>query len=85
MPTITQRDARKGAHLGAQLDGKRGPNVANAGESGEKMDTLDAGENGAQPVVLSVVGEEKAPKAKGGEKRRRPDSNRGWRICNPLP
>jgi hypothetical protein len=20
-----------------------------------------------------------------GKKRRRPDSNRGWRICNPLP
>jgi hypothetical protein len=31
------------------------------------------------------LAQKKPPLASGGEKRRRPDSNRGWRICNQTP
>ena len=39
------------------------------------------------PKTLKITGSsEKKPPSEGGrEKRRRPDSNRRWRICNPLP
>jgi hypothetical protein len=39
----------------------------------------------SQPVLLARVGTKKPPLAGGGKKRRRPDSNRGWRICNQTP
>ena len=32
-----------------------------------------------------VTAQEKTPQITGLSERRRPDSNRGWRICNPLP
>jgi len=44
-----------------------------------------AADDTPQTLSLSAHGEGQQPLAGVGEKRRRPDSNRGWRICNPLP
>ena len=78
----TEQSIRGWAQNGAQSDGKSGQNTASGGEKTSKpTDNVDK----AQLTLLSVVGKEKPPLAGGGEKRRRPDSNRGWRICNPLP
>ena len=35
--------------------------------------------------LSQISAQQKTPQKAGFEERRRPDSNRGWRICNPLP
>jgi len=81
------------AHRGAQLNGKSCENRLESANGGETpKDTRDdRARETAEPqtVKLSTLGKEKATVASRGEgsssKRRRPDSNRRWRICNPLP
>jgi len=74
--------AEKWAQNGAQLAGKTRPGVANVGKPERK---LQAQEPLSQAVSSAQVGETGQPPAEGEKKRRRPDSNRRWRICNPLP
>ena len=85
-------DFKVGAN-GAQLNGKsceNRPNVASGGETTRGAGRARSRETDEpQIVTLSAVGKEKATVANRGEreceKRRRSDSNRRWRICNPLP
>ena len=57
---------------------------------------LDADKPGVMPAGMRTAGKGRPDKNRGkikvsavfaGEKEERPlpDSNRGWRICNPLP
>jgi len=57
----------------------------NEGYGGAETESSDD----PQGSTLSGLGEAAAPRGETGQDvgigRRRPDSNRGWRICNPLP
>jgi len=47
--------------------------------------TLPLQAQSAEVLVPTRNGNRQRPVADAGGERRRPDSNRGWRICNPLP
>jgi hypothetical protein len=67
--------------------------VQNAASRGERHATCggDGDRVGGDSQVLAMASLRSNPQdaaerdEKGERKRRRPDSNRGWRICNPLP
>ncbi len=65
-----------------QLSGGGGLKLA---EDGRPERELHGEEAIPQVFPMAGLGENRQPPAEGEKKRRRPDSNRGWRICNPLP
>ena len=46
---------------------------------------LEAVQPGNTQELSQISAQQKTPQFAGKSERRRPDSNRGWRICNPLP
>lgn len=61
------------------------PDVSFAGPEGERDDANGSTERREKPLQKQGFDGDCHSLAASDSKRRRPDSNRGWRICNPLP
>ena len=72
-------DSRVGAQHQAQQSDRETGRVAATGCDGRTEPS--AQRESPKTLPMADLGEKQRVK----RKRRRPDSNRGWRICNPLP